>query len=89
MQLLFTENEVHRGMPLLESYLGREDNDRDLKKGYISYLSYRYIADDEDMTDTLWRWLKDIYLTEYNVVCTLAMIKKYSMKEDINEDTFL
>ena len=85
-QLLFTENDVHRGMPLLESYLGREDNDRDLKKGYIGYLSYRYIADDEEMTDTLWRWLKDIYLTEYNVVCILAMIKKYSMKEELNEE---
>lgn len=82
--LLFVEGDTKCGLTLLDSYI-QNGEDKTLKKGYVSYLSYRYLIGCSEISDTIWDWIEHNILTEYNVVCTLAILKRLSMKEQLTE----
>lgn len=88
-QLLFVEGDTAMGLPLLESYI-ETGVDKNLKKGYVSYLSYRYLLYDDKISNVVWEWIEHNILTEYNIVCTLAVLKKLSKEENLtaNEVNF-
>lgn len=82
--LLYVEGDTKHGLMLLESYI-ENGSDKTLKKGYVSYLSYRYLLDTADISDVVWNWIEHNILTEYNVVCTLAILKRLSKREKLTE----
>lgn len=84
-QMLFSEYDVNKGIPILESYLNVSGN-KSLKKAFISYLAYHYLINDESITEKIWKWMKDSLIIEDNLVCTLAMLKRYSKREVLDEE---
>lgn len=83
-QLLFVEGDTSIGLNLLESYI-ENGVDKNLKKGYVSYLSYRYVLYDDAISKVVWEWIEHNILTEYNIICTLAVLKKLSKEENLTQ----
>ncbi len=82
--LLFVEGDTKCELELLESYI-ENGKDKTLKKGCVSYLSYKYLLEDAEISDIIWDWIENNILTEYNVVCTLAILKRLSRKGQLSE----
>lgn len=83
-QILFSEGSIEEGMKVLDHYL-TDGTDKYLKKGFVSYLAYNYITADIELSDTVWQWLGQNILAEYNDTCTLALLKHMSQKDELQE----
>ncbi len=79
-QLLFTEDNVEKGVTILESFLN-SDGDKFLKKAYVSYLAYKNVIDNQELTDQIWIWMNKHLLIENNIIATIAILKKMAGKE--------
>lgn len=84
-QMAFSEYDSKQVIPVIESYLDVKGN-RNLKKAVIAYLAYRYLLYDEDLTERIWKWVREILSIEDNTVYTLAILKWYSNRELLNSD---
>jgi len=84
-RLLFIEDDTKRSELLLDSYI-ESGEDKNLKKGFVSYMCYRYITGKVHISDIVWDWIEHNILTEYNIVCTLAVLKKLSEEKTLTQN---
>lgn len=84
-QVLFAEEDIEGTEDVLDYYL-KHGTDKVLKKGFISYLAYRYVTVDKELSETAWNWIENNILKEYNIICTLAVIKRLSFADNLTDD---
>lgn len=84
-RLLYIEDNSERVQAILDSYI-ETGEDKNLKKGFVSFMSYKYLTDNTHISDIVWGWIEQNILTEYNVVCTLAVLKKLSEQDNLSEN---
>ena len=55
-------------------------------KAYETYIAYKYLVADIGISDTTITYMKRDVHREENDVCTLALLKLYSEREELNEE---